>query len=203
MGANPGGSRTARHPPSDLASHPLPRTRQIARQWFRVHPTAYDPVYFCLVPTHRYSHPKCKSNILYVGIDIQTCLWEIFGDMTFDNAHALPRTHWDSCSCSIIDVPPLHLCDLSNATTRGTVSVDLPSLMNDEVTLPQEWGLAIQEHPDQVPAIKFKSRFTGKACLAIFERGSIPAQLKETSSRPLQSYDPARKWLARNRISLV
>jgi RES domain-containing protein len=201
--ANNPARRPIRLPTAYLSAQPLPRTRQIARAWYRVHQTIHDAIYFSLIPTHRFSHPKCSSKFLYVAIDPGTCIWERFGDQIFDNDHALPKTHWDDASISAITVPPLHVCDLSRTSTRGALAVDLAALMNDDLSVPQQWGLAIQRHPAQVPAIKFKSRFTGLSCLAIFERGSVPAQLKEKCLGPINQYAPALDWLSRNRVSLV
>src|SRR5437870_4597339 len=135
-------ARPVRLPPADLAAQALPRTRQIGRAWFKVHPLSYDAIFFCLKPTHRYSHPSCPSLMLYLGIDLETCLWEIFGDAVFDNEHVLPKTHWDDLMVSSIYVPPLHLCDLSKTTTRGALAVDLGALMSAELSVPQQWGLA-------------------------------------------------------------
>ena len=197
------GARPIRLPPADLAAHDLPRTRQIARAWFKVHPRSYDAIFFRLKPTHRYSHPSCPYPILYLGIDVETCLWEIFGDAVFDKGHALPRTQWDDLMVSSIYVPPLHLCDLSRTTTRGTLTVDLAALMSAELSVPQQWGLAIQRHPSEVPAIKFKSRFTGNACLAIFDRGGIRSRLRATLLGPLNQFDAALNWLTRHEVTLV
>jgi hypothetical protein len=83
------------------------------------------------------------------------------------------------------------------------LAVDLTALMNDDLAVPQAWGLAIQNHPAQVPAIKFKSRFTGTACLALFDRGSLPTHLKETRLGPLRTHPPALDWLQRNDVLLV
>ena len=190
-------------PPADLAARALPRTRQIARAWFRVHQSVHNAIYFSLNPAHRFSHPDCPHKLLYAAIDPQTCLWESFGDRVFDGRHVLPKTIWDDASISAVNVPPLHLCDLSNSRTRGALTVDLTALMNDDLAVPQAWGLAIQNHPAQVPAIKFRSRFTSAACLAIFERGSLPGQLSEVRVGPLRTYTPALDWLQRNNISLA
>jgi hypothetical protein len=138
-----------------------------------------------------------------VAIDPETSLWEVFGDALFDNGHALPQTQWDDLLISTIDVPNLHLCDLSKTTTRGALTVDLAALMNEDLSVPQQWGLAIQLHPSQVPAIKFKSRFTGNACLAIFDRGGIRPQLRQTFVSPLSQFDPALTWLTRHQVALV
>ncbi len=196
-------SRPVRLPPPDLATQQLPRTRQIARAWFRVHYKGLNAIYFSLNPGHRYSHPKCPNPILYVAIDPETCLLERFGDYLYDNARHLPQTIWDSTVISRIDAPPLHLCDLSKTTTRSALTVDLTALMNADLSVPQQWGLAIQNHPSQVPAIKFKSRFTDKACLAIFDLPGIRAQLKEAALGPVSAYNPALDWLTKHRVTLV
>jgi hypothetical protein len=196
-------NRTLRLPPTDLSARTLLRTRQTARPWFRVHQSAHHAINFSLNPTHRFSHPSCACKILYVAIDPQTCFWECFGDRLYDGGHSLPKTVWDDASLSTIDVPPLEVCDLASAATRGALVVDLTALMNDDLAIPQAWGLAIQNHPSQVPAIKFKSRFTGSACLAIFERVTVSAQLTESLVAPLNQCPAALDWLAKTKVALV
>jgi hypothetical protein len=196
-------SRPIRLPPADLASQSLPGSRQIARAWFRVHRRGHSAIHFSLKPTHRYSHPNCPYPILYVGIDAETCLWEIFGDVVFDNERVVPESHWNDLVISNVQVPDLHLCDLSKTSTRSALTVDLTALMSAEVSVPQQWGLAIQTHPSNVPAIKFKSRFTGNACLAIFDRGSLRRQLRETALGPLSEFDAALNWLTRHEVTLL
>ena len=202
MAGNPP-ARPIRLPPADLATQELPRTRQITRTWFRVHARASNAISFNLKPTHRYSHPNCPCPILYVSMDAETCLWEVFGDAVFDNGRALPKTQWDDLIVSAIDVTHLHLCDLSRTSTRSAVTVDLTALMNEDLRVPQKWGLAIQMHPVQVPAIKFKSRFTDNACLAIFDRGGIRNRLRETALGALNQFDPALNWLNKHDVTLV
>jgi len=196
-------TRPIRLPPAQLDAQELPRTRQIARAWFRVHPRASQAIFFNLKPTHRYSHPNCPFPILYVAMDAETCLWEVFGDAVFDHGRALPKTQWDDLMVSTIDVPQLHLCDLSRTTTRSALTVDLAALMKDDLRVPQAWGLAIQRHPSQVPAVKYRSRFTGNACLAIFDRAGIRRRLRERSLGTLNQFDPALTWLTQHRVTLV
>ena len=100
-------------------------------------------------------------------------------------------------------MPALHLCDLSKTSTRSALTVDLTALMNENLNIPQEWGLAIQTHPSQVPAIKFKSRFTGNACLAIFDRRGVRHRLRETPLSLLNQFDPALNWLTKHEVTLV
>jgi hypothetical protein len=136
-------------------------------------------------------------------MDAETCLWEIFGDAVFDHGRVLPKTQWDDLMVSRVVVPRLHLCDLSRTSTRSSLTVDLAALMSADLSVPQKWGLAIQTHPSQVPAIKFQSRFTGHACLAIFDRGGIRQRLREIPVGSLSQIDPALNWLTQNEVMLV
>jgi hypothetical protein len=196
-------TRPVRLPPPGFATQGLPRTRQLARAWLRVHPRGLEAICFSLNPSHRYSHPKCPNPILYVAIDAETCLLERFGDYLYDHARQLPQTIWDSTVVSSIDAPRLHLCDLSKAATRTTLTVDLAALMSADLSVPQQWGLEIQNHPSRVPAIKFKSRFTGRACLAIFDLPGIRARLKAAALGPVSAFSPALDWLTKHQVTLV
>jgi hypothetical protein len=185
MGANNPAQRPVRRPPSDLAALELPQTRQIARTWFRVHPAIYPAIRFSLLARHRFSHPDCPNKLLYLAMDAETCFWECFGDDMFDNGRVLAKTHWDDSSISKVMVPPLHLCDLSNTSTRSAITVDLTALMSADLAIPQEWGLAIQKHPARVRAIKFKSRFTGMP--GDFRQGSFARATRRAMPGPAQS----------------
>jgi hypothetical protein len=197
------GNRRIRLPPPDFAVRPLPRTRQIARAWFRIHPKASKAIYFSLNPSHRFSHPNCPHKILYLAIDEETCLFERFGDYIYDNGHQLPLALWDDTAISTIDVPPFHLCDLSRTATRSSLAVYLAALMNADLAVPQQWGLEIQNHPLQLPAIKFRSRFTDKACLAIFDRAGTSSQLNEKALGPVTTHGAALDWLTKHQVALI
>ena len=203
MSSSAGNRRPVRLPPPDLPTQQLPTTRQFAREWFRVHPKACKAISFSLSPTHRYSHPNCPFKILYVAIDPETCLFERFGDNVYGNALHLPQTVWDDTAISTVDVPPFHVCNLSTTRTRTALTVDLSALMSADLTVPQQWGLEIQNHPAQVLAIKYRSRFTNKACLAIFDRPGIGAQLKESVLGPVNLCHETLDWLTKHHIILV
>jgi len=104
---------------------------------------------------------------------------------------------------STISVPGLSVCDLANTATRGELAVDLAALTSPDLTIPQEWGLAIQKHSDAVSGIKFRSRFSNRACLAIFDRGGIQAQLQDQPLAELSSCDPALDWLTRHDVTIL
>jgi hypothetical protein len=128
---------------------------------------------------------------------------ERFGDYIYDNARHLPQTVWDGTVISTVKVPGLNLCDLSKAATRSSLTVDLASLMSPDLSIPQQWGLEIQNHPSEVPAIKFQSRFTDKPCLAIVGRPGIRSRLKESRLSAVSQYNPALDWLTKHRVALV
>jgi hypothetical protein len=159
-------------------------------------------VFFSLNPSHRFSHQDCPYPIIYLAADVDTCLFERFGDKTYDQGNTIPESLWDAHSVSTIQVPDVHVCDLTRPKTLSALRVDLGALMHNDLSTPQSWGKAIQSHPAQFQAIKFKSRFNGKACLALFARAGLDQQLKATLFGTLSQNETAVNWLAKHRVGL-
>lgn len=201
MSASPA-ARPLRLPPADFATIKILRTRQPARNWFRVHQSRHSALYFSREPTHRFSHSACPFEFLYLGVDIETCLFERFGDTAYNNQKSIAGSLWNAHSISLVQVEELIVCDLTNAKTLSAMSVDLSALMHTDLQPPQAWGLAIQNHPAGFQGIKYRSRFNAKACLALFKRNRIEARLSETRLAPLVKSDPATEWLDKHKISL-
>ena len=201
MSSNPA-VRTLRLPPANFSGLKIPRTRQPARNWYRVHESRYAGAYFSLSPHHRFSRKDCPYLFLYLGVDVDTCLFERFGDLAYDSQKAIPQALWAGHSISMIQVPETHVCDLSNAKTLSAMMVDLSTLMHIDVSTPQEWGLEIQKHPANFQAIKFKSRFNGKACLALFQRDGVKNLLHANVLDKLSKVDGAVDWLHKHEVSL-
>jgi hypothetical protein len=194
--------RPLRLPPADFDRIKVPRTRQPARNWYRVHQSRYPAVFFSLNNQHRFSHDACSYPFLYLAADIETCLFERFGDKTYNEQKTIAQSLWEAHSVSTVQVPEIRLCDLTNAKTLSAMMVDLSALMHTDVSTPQTWGRAIQAHPANFQAIKFKSRFNGKACLALFGRAGMEEQLKGTLLGTLSKNETAVNWLAKHRVSL-
>jgi hypothetical protein len=180
----------------------VPRTRQPARDWFRVHPIQFKALFFSLNPGHRFSHAGCPYQFLYMGADIDTCLFERFGDTAYDGKKIIPRSLWRNHGLSKLRMPELKVCDLTHAGTLSALQVDLSSLMHPDLTVSQVWGLAIQKHPADFEAIKFKSRFNGQSCLALFNRNGIEGKILETALGDLSQNSAAVDWLDKHQISL-
>lgn len=180
----------------------IPRTRQPARNWFRVHPLRLKALVFSLNPGHRFSHANCPCEFLYLGSDIDTCLFERFGDTAYNGKKVIPLSLWKNHSLSRLQVPELKVCDLTHAPTLSALAVDLSSLMHPDLSLSHAWGLAIQKHPANFDAIKFKSRFNGQSCLALFGRNGIESRIREIALGELSDNSAAVDWLARHQISL-
>jgi hypothetical protein len=193
---------TLRHPATDFSQVKIPRTRQPARKWFRIHQHAHNAIHFSLNNTHRFSHEDCPYAVLYLAIDVDTCLFERFGDIAYDGARTVPQSLWEAHCISSIHVPELRLCDLTGSKTLSALQVDYMSLMHHELSTPQEWGLAIQMHPAEFQAIKFKSRFNGKACLAVFQRDNIGIRLRDKFLGSLLENEAAVDWLDKHKVSL-
>jgi hypothetical protein len=194
--------RKLRLPPPDFSELQIPSTREPARDWFRVHQSGFPARYFSLSETHRFSHPACPYPSLYLGIDAATCLFERFGEVMYDQKNAVAKALWRAYCVSMISVPAIQVCDLTNSQTLSALRVDLGALMHHDLKTPQQWGLAIQRHPANFQAIKFKSRFNDEACLALFHRDGLESQLRETLLGPLTGTEAAADWLHANKVSL-
>lgn len=195
-------TRKLRLPPADLSDIKIPATRLGPRIWCRVHESKFGAIHFSLRDIHRFSHPDCPYAFLYLGCDAGTCLFERFGDEMYDRELAVAFSLWRGHGITAIRLPAIHVCDLTSARTLSALRVDLSALMHYDLKTPQQWGLAIQRQPTNFQGIKFKSRFNGKVCLALFNRDNIAKRLKETSGRSLLESDVAAEWLHKYKVSL-
>jgi RES domain-containing protein len=196
-------TRPLRLPLPDLAQRALPHSRLAARTWYRVHSASHKAISFGLNPAHRFSHPTCPYRFLYLGADLETCLWERFGDTVFDQDHRVLKALWMSISASAIQVPRLSVCDFGSTGMRNALNVDMTALMSYDLSVSQAWGLAIQQHPAKFASIKFNSRFTNRPCLAVFDRNDLPNALTEKRTALLADSDQALDWLEKFGIQLV
>jgi len=193
--------RPLRLPPAAFDELTVSHARLPARTWFRVHQSTQRAVYFSRNAAHRFTHPD-GDLVLYLGCDVETCLFERFGDTAYDGGNAIALSLWNAHSVSQMRLPALRVCDLTKARTLSALGTDLGTLMHNDVAIPQAWGRALQRHPAALEAIKFSSRFNNKPCLAVFHRGGIEARLHEKLLGSLSDTDAAVEWLDRHRVSL-
>lgn len=135
-------------------------------------------------------------------MNIDTCAFECFGDKAYDRQRTIPQSLWMAHRATCIEVPELSICDLTNLKTVEAIKLDVRALMNNDLSAPQEWGLALQHHPANFRGIKFRSRFNDQACLVLFQRDGLEKRLLE---RPLDSLPvnaAAVDWLEKEQVSL-
>ena len=83
------------------------------------------------------------------------------------------------------------------------MGVDKASLLAADLSIPQAWGLAVQEHPAGFEAIKYTSRFLDQPCLALFDRGDLGSRLRVETSGELSQIEAAVDWLDDRKAALV
>ncbi len=197
-------TRKTRLPASGFASLDLPVHSISPAGTFRVHSEARPPVSFRLNPNHRFSHRDSPTRILYLAEDTETCLWECFGDEILDPGALVSGARWLHSTLSRIRFTrPLRICDLTNLDVRRRLSIDLAAINNTDLSISQEWALAIQRHPASVEGLRYPSRFTNRPCLALFERLGLESKLESRPVAPLPSLPDADAFLTRNLIHLV
>ncbi len=196
--------RPLRLPAADFDKIPLPVNTLKGLDSLRVHGSSYPPVQFRQVSSHRFTHPDAPQGLLYLGFDLETCLWECFGDAILNPGSAISRARWMNQRLSRIrSSAALRLCDLTDFGTRAALRVDLSALSHPELDIPQAWGLAIQKHPEEVDGLLYQSRFTGKSCMALFGRPGILRKLRAAPEGDLSELESANLFLDKNRIALV
>jgi hypothetical protein len=203
MPNKPQSPRQIYRPEADFNQRTIPVARQPRQNWFRVHRSGSRAIQFGIRPYHRFSHAQCPFPLLYVGSSLSVCLWEYFGDDIFGGRHVISAGKWNGCSISQITIPQLKACAVSLEPTRNAMGVDKASLLAADLSVPQEWGLAVQQHPAAFDAFKYASRFIDQPCLALFDRDGMVARLQEKLLGELNAVDGAVDWLDEHDVALV
>lgn len=197
-------SRPIRLPPKDFNDKPLPVSIVRNFKGLRLHGAARPPIQFRNVSSHRFSHPSASSGLMYLAEDLESCLWECFGDSILDPGTALPHSIWMSRKLSEIKaITQLRICDLTETKTRSALKVDLSALKHTNLNIPQAWGLAIMNHPEVVDGFQFTSRFTNRRCTVLFGDARIASILKSKPLGNLIDLDEGAAFLEENEIALV
>lgn len=174
-----------------------------AQTWWKVHHVSRPPTQFSSNPAHRFSSPDGRFEVLYLASDIETCLWEVFGDEVFAGARTLSYAAWSSRAVSSVEVPSCRLCNLNSAKTRSAMGCDMTALTHSDVAIPQAWAKAVQSLPAAFDGLLYQSRFTQKPCLALFSPPFSPPPLSPTDCLPLNEHPEAIRFIARNTLALI
>ena len=165
-------------PGRDFSKRPLIGSQVSRATWFRVHPIDKSAIYFGKNANSRFTPENSPFGVLYVGQDLPTILFEVFGDEMFENDCRIRGSRWMSYRISEMHIPQVSVCDLSDVQTRSALRVDLASLIAPELEIPQAWALAIMKHGAAVDGIQYQSRFTSRKCLALFDRREIGSKIR-------------------------
>ncbi|MCX6877113.1 MAG: RES family NAD+ phosphorylase [Verrucomicrobia bacterium] len=182
----------------------LPVRNVVLIHGLRVHGDHRPAIGFRKITTHRFTHSDAPGGLMYLAEDLETCLWECFGDAILDPGAEISHAKWSHSRASEIGLKsPLLVCDLTDLATRKHLGLDLSALNHTDLMVPQAWGLAIQTHQDKADGFLFPSRFTGKRCLVLFDRPSVVAKLDSKLGKHLPEIDVACEFIAKNLINLV
>lgn len=197
-------TRPLRLPAPDFHNRPLPCIHLASLQFIRVHGEHRPAISFRKIISHRFTHPDAPEGLLYLADDLETCLWECFGDAILDPGARIPLLKWSQSQTSEIQLnQPLPICDLTDLGTRRQLRVDLSALHHPDLVVPQSWGLALQKHPASLGGFFFPSRFTGRRCLVLFERPAVATKLASKPGKRLTEIVDAVEFIDRNQIKLV
>lgn len=194
--------RPIRWPDKDLSERKLP-VWEGGVAFVRVHETGRSPCFFSRNPAHRYSPVDGLWAVCYVAETVETCLWERFGDDVLSPGARVARSLWMTRSVTRGRVEGLRICDLTQSVVRESCRVDLSALQHTDLTIPQAWSRALQEHPDRFDAVRYGSRFDGGACLALFGREGLEQRIRWEATGALATLDEGERFLDERGIALV
>ena len=196
--------RPIRFPSADFDRKPLPYRTVNGLTALRIHGGNRAAVQFRVASSHRFSHPDAPGGLLYLAFDLETCLWECFGDAILAPVSVISRSVWMNRRVSCLtSATSFRICDLTDLKTRSSLKVDLSTLNHTDLVVPNAWGLAIQNHPDYVDGMYYLSRFTGKQCLLLFERNRLSTSLETELLGDLSDLECADRFLDENKIAIV
>lgn len=181
------GKRAIRLPPSAFPEREIPACRLRKSVFHRLHRASADPILYTCSQSHRFSHPDLPYPVLYAGKDFETCAMEVFGDTMIDHNLDIALASWMAKTLTRMNISA-KVCDLTDSKTRMACGIDLAAIKHPDLSIPQQWALAIAAHPTHFDGILYPSRFTGKACIALFDR-NIPLSIQCTTTHPLAKED--------------
>ncbi len=194
--------RPIRWPGKDFSERELPVWEGVVT-FARVHETGRSACYFSRNPAHRYSPADGPWPVCYVAETIETCLWERFGDDVLSPGARVSRSLWMTRSVTRGRVERLRICDLTDAVVRERCRVDLSALQHPDLSIPQAWSGALQEHPARYDAVRYGSRFDGGACLALFGREGMEQRVRLEGTQALSVMEEGERFLDERGIALV
>lgn len=162
-------------PPADLASRPLPIVR-IKATWWRIHPTAYGPIFFGKTGGNRYDAPADASGarpygVLYVARDPHGAFVETFGHAT--GIRVIDRATLASRGLARVTASrPLRLVDLrGNGLAR--IGADEALCAGPDYGVSQAWSAAFHAHPKAPDGLIYRARHDpSRFSVALFDRVS-------------------------------
>ncbi len=195
--------RPVRLPLPSFSSSALPFRTFESDEFRRLHESGRDPVFFGLNPGHRFSHPHCRWGLFYLAGTVNTCLWERFGDDILNAGSPVSGSIWTRRQLSTIRVSKVRVCDLTDENVRAQAGVDLSALHHTDLSVPQAWGLAVQNHPNSFDGLLYPGRWDGQPCLGLFDRPGLRDGLTVISTVELTVSVEANAFLAEKRIALI
>ena len=197
------GRRAVYKPAADFARRKIPVSILNGGVLLRLHVTDRQALFFGRRAGNRFTPENSPRGVMYLGEDLETCIFEVFGDEMLEKRCLVRAFRWMNYSVSKIAYPELRVCDFTDAVTNTAAGVDLASLMAQDLEVPQAWSRAVMNHPSGFQAIRYACRFTGRHSLALFDLPEVCASLRAEMIGPLHAMSEAGKFLDRYEVAIV
>ncbi|MDX2144020.1 MAG: RES family NAD+ phosphorylase [Rhodospirillaceae bacterium] len=169
MASATAGPQQAPGPPTDLDSRSLPFVTAPPTVFYRVHQTAYAPIYLeSHPPRYRYDDPAGGYGTLYCAATLTAAFLETL--VRNPNIQGVAASEIAIRSYSEIQSGrELHLVDFCGAGL-SRVGTDA-GVSTGPYSVSRAWSAALHQHPDKPDGIAYRSRFDPALyCYAMFDR---------------------------------
>jgi hypothetical protein len=109
----------------------------------RVRPDDKSAICFGKSANNRFTPKDSPFGVCYVAEDLQTALFEVFGDEMLEKDCRIRGWRWMNYRISEINLPPVSVCDLSEERIRTALGVDLVSLLPEANKFLDEYKIVI------------------------------------------------------------
>ncbi len=203
MSSKYGAVRPFYKPSEDFGKRKIPVTMLEAGVLLRLHGSDLPALHFGRRAGARFTPEDTPRGVMYLAEDLETCIFEVFGDEMLAGRCLIRAFKWMNYSVSEIGFPALRVCDFTDVVTTTAAGVDLASLMAQDLAGPQAWSRAVMHHRARFQAIRYASRFTGGGCLALFEAPEICEAVTATAAGRLHETPDANAFLDEHEAAVV
>jgi hypothetical protein len=179
-------------PPPSGGLGPVPeRLLAAGEHLWRIHGTAYGPVFFGKNKRYRFDDPNSKYGVLYAGLDVYCAFLETYRRVPDSQGIVLRSSLKNGSISSLLITRPLRLVDLTGHHL-AQLRIDSKIFSYTDYSSTQQWSRAFFDHSSSFDGLLFHSRHDPtRHAVALFDRvGPTSLAIQQTQGLLEPSFAP-------------